>query len=362
MDTEKPLVYPPVVLAHIVNNIGDYIAPKISGKDFVDIHYSAQLNGYPHMGTLTSLATAFNIGEYILENFDKKSVIKFEALDNAPIEKFWIKDREYCKMHAHHRVNGIPVSEIYMDSFSEVMDYFSSKTGVKYEVETYQDFQKNAFVRNKLLEIIKREKEFVPFIAPSEGLLRIRFPCPDCYFMEKTSKDSVIIDNSNPLDVLYSSICPEHGSFEVRINQDNSSLVDFNTSLRNVIKESKFIEESRSCNSMNLMVDGGDWTGMAFQVIQSLGLLGYQIGDLPTRIFSPIIEDWSSAKFSKSIYIKEGTYKHVPEEFLSYENFKKSFGTNGLDIVLGESKSWVEEPKKLFRNYSVEYLRRVFKI
>jgi hypothetical protein len=359
---EKPLVYPPVVLAHIVDNLADYFAPKIRDKDSVEIHYSAQLNGHPHMGTLTSLATAFTVGKYIAEIFGKEPVIKFEALDNAPVGKFSIDGREYCRMHAHHLVDGIPLSEIHMASFLRVMNYFSSSTDVKFEVETYRDFQKNPFVRSKLLEIIEREEEFVPFIAPSEGKLRIRFPCESCDVMEKTSKDSIILDGSNPRDLLYQSNCPEHGDYQVRVSADSDTLIDFNTSLRNVIKEAKFIEDARRSNAMSLMVDGGDWTGMAFQVMQSLGLMGYSISDLPLRVFSPIIEDWSSAKFSKSVYVKEGTYKHIPEEFLNYIKFRKTFGDRGLDIILEEAQRWVEDPKKLFRNYSTDYLRKVFNI
>jgi len=110
------------------------------------------------------------------------------------------------------------------------------------------------------------------------------------------------------------------------------------------------------------MVDGGDWTGMAFQIMQPLGLLGYQINDLPLRIFTPIIEDWSGAKLSKSAYVKEGTYKYVPEEFISYKKFIETFGKQGLEITLNETREWASSPKKLFRNYSIEYLRNVFKI
>ena len=359
---EKPLVYPPVVIAHIVNNLKDYLNQKVQDKSSVDIHYSAQLNGHPHMGTLTSLATAFTIGEYIQREFDIPPIIKFEALENAPIEKNQIGDREYCKMHSYHYVDGVPLSEVHMTSFKEVLDYLKVNTGVNYEVEYYEQFQKNPFVRKTLLEIISREKEFIPYIAPSEGLLRIRFPCNECYVMEKTSKDSRIIENHAPDYVTYQSECPEHGEFEIRVSQDEDNLIDFNTSIRNVIKEARFIEEAKGSNAMNLMVDGGDWTGMAFQVMQSLGLLGYQISDLPVRIFTPIIEDWSGAKFSKSVYVKEGTYKHVPLEFLDYKKFKETFGIHGLETVLNESRKWIEDPKKLFRNYSVDYLRKVFNI
>jgi len=361
-ESEKPLVYPPVVIAHIVNDLGDYFDPKIKGKSAVDIHYSAQLNGHPHMGTLTSLASAFAVGEYIQNRFNVPSTLKFEALENAPIEKNQMGDKEYCRMHSHHYVDGVPLSEIYMKSFREVFDYIKVNTGVNYETEHYEQFQKNPFVRKTLLEIISRENEFVPYIAPGEGLLRIRFPCKECHVMEKTAKDSRIVENHAPDYIIYQSECPEHGQFEIKVSQDDNNLIDFNTSIRNVIKEARFIEEARKNNAMNLMVDGGDWTGMAFQVMQSLGLLGYNIRDLPVRIFTPIIEDWSGAKFSKSVYVKEGTYKHIPLEFLDYRKFQETFGANGLETVLNESRKWVEDPKKLFRNYSIDYLRKVFNI
>lgn len=361
-ESEKPLVYPPVVIAHIVKDLKDYFGPKIKGRSSVDIHYSAQLNGHPHMGTLTSLTSAFVIGEYIQREFNIPSTLKFEALENAPIEKNQIGDREYCRMHSHHYVGGIPLSEIHMASFMEVFNYLKSNTGVNYEVEFYEQFQKNPFVRKTLLEIISREEEFVPYIAPSEGLLRIRFPCKECHIMEKTSKDSRIVENHAPEYIVYHSVCPEHGGFEIKVSQAEDNLIDFNTSIRNVIKEARFIEEAKNSNAMNLMVDGGDWTGMAFQIMQSLGLLGYGIKDLPVRIFTPIIEDWSGAKFSKSVYVKDGTYRHVPQEFLDYRKFQETFGTSGLEIVLNESRRWIEDPRKLFRNYSVDYLRKVFNI
>lgn len=361
-DDEKPLVYPPVVLAHIINDLKDYFEPKIKGKSSVHIHYSAQLNGHPHIGTLTSLASAFAVGEYIQRKFNVPSNIQFEALENAPIEKKQIGNRSYCKMHSHHYIDGIPISEIYMSSFKDVLNYLKSETGMDYNIEYYNQFQRNPFVRKTLLEIISREQEFIPFIAPSEKLLKIRFPCKECHVMEKSARDSYIIENHSPEYVIYQATCPEHGKFEINVSQNDEHLIDFNTSIRNVIKEAKFIEDARNANAMNLMVDGGDWTGMAFQVMQSLCLLGYHIEDLPVRLFTPIIEDWSGAKFSKSIYVKEGTYKHVPLEFLDYKKFQETFGTIGLETVLNEARTWVNDPKKLFRNYSVDYLRKVFNV
>ncbi len=38
------------------------------------------------------------------------------------------------------------------------------------------------------------------------------------------------------------------------------------------------------------------------------------------------------------------------------EELKEQFGEEGLEKLWQEVKSWVDDPKKLFRNYSAEYL------
>jgi len=205
-----------------------------------------------------------------------------------------------------------------------------------------------------------RQDEFIPFIAPTERYLRIRFPCPTCSFAEKTAKKTRVVERRDRHYVILGSWCFEHGEYTIALTPDNETYVDFNTSIRNVIKEAKFIEDARKLNALNLMVDGGDWVGMAMQVANSLDLLGYRYRDMPCRLFTPIIEDWSGAKFSKSVYVARGTYSDLPLELVDFEAFEMAFGLVGLAKVWHEVLSWVSDPKKLFRNYSVEYLRRLF--
>jgi len=212
VDKTKPLVYPPVELAHIIDDLKDYFEPKMKDSRSVEVHYSAQLNGHPHIGTLTSLATAFAVGEYAENAFKIPVVLKFEALENVPADKEIVGEKEYCRMHSHSLVDGVAKSEIYMKSFREVLDFFSSSTGINYETEYYEEFQRNSFVRKTLLEIIDGKEKFIPYIAPSEKRLRIRFPCPTCKLMEKTAKDSIIVERKNVYDVTYETICPNHGS------------------------------------------------------------------------------------------------------------------------------------------------------
>lgn len=356
----KPLVYPPVVIAHIAEDLADLYAPKAEGKAQIEIHYSAQLSGHPHMGTMTSLATAFAGGYYLSEAYGIPAVLKFEALENAPAVQKKIRGSVYNKTYWDVYEGSRRRAEVFMDSFRMLLEYFSQTSGVTYDVLYYKEFQELPFVRRTLLEILDRQEEFVPFIAPTERYLRIRFPCPVCSFAEKTAKKTKVIGRRDKYDVTLGSCCFEHGEHVMALRPDNKDLVDFNTSIRNVIKEAKFIEDARQLNALNLMVDGGDWVGMALQVANSLDLLGYRYRDMPCRLFSPIIEDWSGAKFSKSVYVVKGTYNDIPRELVDFEAFQSSFGSTGLAKVWNEALSWVSDPKKLFRNYSVEYLQRIF--
>ena len=356
----RPLVYPPVVIAHIARDLADLYAPRAEGKDLIEIHYSAQLNGHPHMGTMTSLAVAFAGGQYLSEAYGIPAVLRFEALENAPAVQKKVGGSVYSKTYWDVYEGNRPRAEVFMDSFRRLLEYFSQVSGVGYEVLYYWEFQEIPFVRETLLEILDRQEEFVPFIAPTERHLRIRFPCPVCSFAEKTAKKTRTVERRDKYNVTLGSYCFEHGGHAVILTPDNATFVGFNTSIRNVIKEANFIKDARALNALNLMVDGGDWVGMALQVANSLDLLGYRYKDMPYRLFTPIIEDWSGAKFSKSVYIAKGTYSDLPLELVDFEAFEMAFGLAGLAKVWHEVLSWVSDPKKLFRNYSVEYLRRAF--
>lgn len=358
INMKNPVVYPPIVIVHLAKSITDLVRPKMIGKKSIEIHYSAQMNGHPHLGTITSLGCAFSIGKKLSEEFGIPSKIKFEVLENAPAVKIERNGKIYDKMHCDTYENGKKLSETYLDSFKELMNYFQNKTKIKYELLYYNKFQSLPFVRKKLIEIVKRKKEFIPFIAPTERRLRIRFPCSKCRFAEKTSintKIKILTQNRMKLD----STCFDHGPYSIEIRQNNKEFVDFNTSIRNVIKEAKFIEDSKKNQSLNLMVDGGDWTGMAFQIMHSLDLMGYLYKEMPVRIFTPIIEDWSGAKFSKSIYVNSSTYNSLPKGLVNYHDFKKDYGKTGLEKVWNEINNWTSESKKLFRNYSIEYMKSV---
>jgi|GEM_PF-574662 len=358
LKTKKPLVYPPVVIAHITNDITDLFLSKIKSKQSIQVHYSAQMNSHPHLGSILSLMTAFAVTEKLSNRFEIPAKIKFEVLENAPKEQKIINGLIYTKMHCNTYIDKMPLSSIYLKSFKELLDMLKLKTGIEYELLYYKQFQEIPFVRKTLIEMINREKEFAPIVAPSEGHLRVRIPCPKCKFSEKSGVKTKI-KTKGKHKLILSSDCPNHGTFEIELKENNKDFIDMNTPIRNVIKEAMFIENAKTEKALNLMVDGGDWIHMTeFVVSEGLSLLGYNYADRPTRLFTPIIEDWSGAKFSKSVYTQKGTYD-LPEGFLNFIEFKKKYGSEGLEKLWEEAKNWIQDPKKLFRNYSAEYLMYV---
>ena len=355
------VVYPPVVIAHINKSMENYFRWRVENKSEIQIHYSSQPNGHPHLGTMTSLMTAFTLGEFLQETFDIPAWILFEQLANAPgyrIEKDGIT---YQLMLCDTPLENSTKLEVYIDSFKELMNWLHDKTGVEYKIMSYRDFQEIPFVRGSILEIMNRSEEFLPLLNPSEDKLRIRFPCKKCKFMDEDAKTLEIKELKEDYAKL-SMKCFEHGEYEIEITPKNKEFVDFNTPIRNAIKERFFVEEAKKANALNLMVDGSDWVGMGELMNHVLGLWGgYGAKDLPTRIFTPLIEDWSGAKFSKSVYVKEGTYDYLPPYLKTYPELLECYGEEGLEVLLEEMREWSRNPKKLFRNYTIEYFDVLFK-
>ena len=139
------------------------------------------------------------------------------------------------------------------------------------------------------------------------------------------------------------------------------SAVGVDTDLLKAIDDGR-INLELSKLAISRMVDGGDWVHMAVFVVNAgLSLLGYGYNDMPARFFTPIIEDWSGAKFSKSVYVAKGIYEYLPPSFLNYVEFKQEYGTEGIKTLWDEAHSWIGDPKKVFRNYSSEYIAQILR-
>ncbi|MCH7850690.1 MAG: hypothetical protein IH845_03550, partial [Nanoarchaeota archaeon] len=206
-----------------------------------------------------------------------------------------------------------------------------------------------------------REEEFTPILNPSDNRLRVRFPCGDCNYSDKHAVKLEAVGNITPQIGVFNSTCFEHGEYRTIITPDNSEYVDSNTLVRNVMKEATISKDSISEGFLPIVVKGGDWIHSSVLVSTALEMLGYGPQKRPDRIYTPLIEDWSGAKFSKSLYLEADSYDSFPAGFVSLADFERTFGEEGIRKLADHVATWVEDPKKLYRNYSLEYLIELFK-
>lgn len=342
--------YPPVGIAYVTKDLSDLIKYKLHNKKKIIINTSSQPNSIPHLGTLMTIMTAFALAKKFNNDFNIDVQVQFDELENSPFEKKKINNIIYTKSLCDVYEKGISLSDKNMKTYKEIFDKIKCLSGIKYTIRTYQEFQKKEYIRDIVIQILKNKKFFESLLSPSLENLHIRIKCPVCNLMDKENKNLLIDTN---LFVL-KNICPVHGEFSIEIKNTND-YIDLNTQLRDLIKGVLLLREDKENNTLTIMVDGGDWGGIWNHRIHCEGLLNLNCNELTTRFFTPMILDWSGAKFSKSLYLKK-SYSNINKAFLDFRVFKETFGEQGLIKLWNECESWVSDPKKFFRNYSVEYL------
>lgn len=359
METIKTIRKPPIAMANILKDTKNLFLPLIdkTHPKAAHIHFSFQTNGYPHLGTITSVMIAFRIGE-MLHKLDISPQIEIEVLENAPAITKKINKKSYSLSFSDYFENEILIMDRYMDSFMQLFEFLSEWSKVKYYLLYYDKFQSDPQVRKKLIFILKNYIDFSNIFSPSDGIIRIRTKCPMCNYLNKDST-TVRIEKSNEALVI-SSECYEHGRHSIILAENNDDFIDMNTALRNVIKESVFIENAKKEKALNIMVDGVDWVYIIPLIEQGLGLFNHSIKQLPIRVFAPLIIDETGAKFSKSIHMKSDVYSEISNQIIKNMGRDISSYKNILTALWEETGRWIKNPQLLFRNYSVSYFEQLF--
>ncbi|MFC7443051.1 hypothetical protein [Laceyella putida] len=350
--------YPPGGIGYIMSDLADLVSNKIQGKKEIIINCSAQPNSHPHLGTVTTMMTAFAVGKYLGDYYSLPVKVIFDQLENSPAQKLEVDGVVYQKSLSDIIHDGRSLADTNMEFFRYIFAELSKKTGVPHVIRSYEEYQNLPTVRRILLGILQSHDEFARIVSPSDQKLHVRFPCPVCKFADKHAKTSKIKDITED-SVTMVSRCFEHGEHQVTIREDNQDFVDFNAALRDLIKGAFIIEEDQENETLSIMVDGGDWSGVWALRVHCEGLLELGYWKIATRIFAPVIVDWSGAKFSKSLYVRKGAYNYLPKGLIDFSAFLSTYGTEGFDKLWGEVQEWVKNPSKLFRNYSVDYFQLI---
>ena len=355
----REVFYPPIGIAHITNDITDLVKYKLNNQSKIIINTSAQPNSSPHLGTITTIMCSFALAKHLKETLNIDTEVLFDELENSPAQTYEIGDEVYYK-DLKHTLNddGVDLATTYMKRFKKILDKISILSGVNYDIRTYNEFQKNEYIRDAVIKTLNDQEYFTKLLFPSSGNLHIRSICPYCYLGKKKIKELKERHTKDSVELIEK--CPYHGKYNTVIQKSNDSYIDINTQFRDLTKGVSFVEEDKINNTLSIMLDGGDWGGIWAQRIHTEGMvrLGYTI--FPIRFFAPIILDWSGAKFSKSLYLKSDAYKNINQAFINYDNFINTYGEIGIEKLWNEVSSWIVEPQKFFRDYSVDYFENVF--
>lgn len=343
-------------MAQYYDSIVECIEHRLTSKiKSVIINTSLQPNSIPHFGTITTLFSSFCLAKMINNVYNLNAVVEVDFLECSPSAHFHKVGGEQC-----YPISRVPFSS---DSELSIADYFMNNyylpllnwikniSGVNYSTRLYKDFQKNETVRSTIISICNDRNYFETLLSPKLKTLHIRPECPSCGGIDKRLKKTRIKE-CTPDHICLTSSCIKHGAYVVDITTTNKTYVEINTQLRDIAKGA-LMHEYYENNILGVMLDGGDWGGAWTHSIQCLSLqrLNCQI---PVRLFAPLILDWSGGKLSKSIYSQSVNTFNNPLE--NYQIFMEHFGEKGLVCIYNEVEDWLSEPKKFFRNYSLEYI------
>lgn len=329
-----------------------YINNKLN-KQKVIISVGAQPNSSPHFGTLCVFSLAFSLAKKLKQYNDKLDVsVLFEVVDTAPSKTVMINGISY-----QYDLRGTEKMYKSMNDFIEVLNYFSKKDNIKYQIRNQNEFNSQEEIIGIIDTIIKFKDKIQALLDPKSEKLRIRATCPKCGLLDKEGVNT-IIDGKKIV-----SYCPYHGNYTVYYDKESNKL-EYNTPLRNLVRGMLYgtINNDKKHDYEIIRITGGDYSGFYQEELlyKVAALCKFDVSKLPIILYCPQILDWSGAKLSKSLYVSKGAYSDLPGYLLNYKELYKSFGYNGLQIIHNETDLWLEEPYRLFRNYTVYYFIKLF--
>jgi hypothetical protein len=208
-------------------------------------------------------------------------------------------------------------------------------------------------------------------LSPKHGKLALRAACPvaGCSLAEKHGQLNTYHPSSSTDTERITLHYPRHGPHTIRLtNPREVARLEANAPTRNLLRSMSQLLDTRA---HHVRVTGADYAGTYQEALLLRPLAawsartGLAAGRTPHILYAPLVVDWSGAKLSKSLYVREGGYDMMKvfgtDGLCSYRVLKERVGggAEGLRRVWEEVGRWMEDPKRLFRAWSVEYLAGV---
>jgi hypothetical protein len=307
--------------------------------------------------------------------------VEITFVDTAPVEGQGI---EIGGIQYQRSYRDVPEAlDTYMVDYGEVLSLLSTWSDISFTTAFQSDFFSHPTIPSLLRYIVAHHDLLGHQLSPKYGTLGLRAACPfpGCGLAEKHGQMNVYNDNSHRRNKNASSAaedatitfhCPHHGPHTICISEPaDVSRLEANAPARNLIRSMSHLLDT---SVHHVRVTGADYAGMYQEVFLYRPLAawsaatGLAAGRTPHILYAPLIVDWSGAKLSKALYVREGGYEAMKllgmGGLCSFARLKSQCQAGGNDReglrrIWEEVQRWVDDPRKLFRMFSVEYLQRV---
>ncbi|CAI7596596.1 unnamed protein product [Penicillium pancosmium] len=365
-------------------NTGSMVtAPKICSPCYAQLptrpivlHAGAQPNNSPHAGTIIVFCYAFSLARAIRDRMQAQVTgaelqpppvsVDITFIDTAPVpgHETSIEGIQYQKSY-----RGVPEAlKTHMADYDQILQLLSTWSDMPFETTFQSEFFSQPVMPSLLRYIITHHETLGHQLSPKYGKIALRAACPvlGCGLAEKHGRLNLYSEETNTNSGTESPKtpgstitfhCPHHGRHTISTSDPGEiACLEANAPARNLIRS---MSQMLDTSTHHVRITGSDYAGWS----RATGLAA---GRTPHIIYAPLIVDWSGAKLSKSLYVREGGYQAMElfgtEGLCSFAQLKVHFGDDGaegLRRLWEEVQGWLEDPRKLFRTFSVEYLRKV---
>ncbi|PWY79145.1 hypothetical protein BO70DRAFT_338272 [Aspergillus heteromorphus CBS 117.55] len=316
------------------------------------VHLETRPNSSPHIGNLVTFATGFALAAALKHSCSRNVRVRIIYQDPGPDhhELLTIDGVKYQK-----GLTGPGDSGLNQTPFRRVIRRLAEFFDVSYDTCSPNFWQHNPEFTDALMECVKYRRFIGTHLSPTTGKLAIRVACPECGLVDKDG-----VKNGYHPDGRISCDCPQHGMFYINpaVNADVERM-ELGPPLRHLIRA---IICSRDKQASWIMCTGADHAGLYHEEL--VWRLLDEPEDAPIFFYAPLVVDWSGARLSKTKRVRDGAYQYLCETRREYmvdaDMFLRYPG--GLEALCREVRGWIDQPYRLFRNYSVEYLERQLRL
>ena len=141
--TRDDVVYPVLGLSHMTNDVSDLIAHQMANKESIRIYHAIQPNSHPHIGSVTTLMTAFALASHFADTFSLPVSLTLDVLENSPsyVHQKSLDGVMYEKSLNNTFQGGRTLADLYLESFCTLLDTLSEWTGIPSMIRSYEQFQ-----------------------------------------------------------------------------------------------------------------------------------------------------------------------------------------------------------------------------